>query len=159
MNTRNQKPNEDWEARLSRKLADLPDREAPSTLVPRVLAAVQAKARLPWYRRTWWHWPPAAQVFALVLLSGLLGGITWLGLQVGQGDWGLHAERTVSGWLQPLAPFWSCFNSVVNALALALRQLNAWIVFGAVAVCLGMYLSCLGVGTVVYRMTVNKSHL
>jgi len=46
------KPESDWEAHLDRQLRELPDRPAPTTLMPRVLAAIRARA-LPWYQRTW----------------------------------------------------------------------------------------------------------
>jgi len=50
---------------------------APPTLLPRVMAAVQAWASRPWYTREWFTWPrawQAASIAALVLLgaAGLL---------------------------------------------------------------------------------------
>lgn len=53
------------------RLRRLPLPRAPETLLPRVLAAVQAWAQRPWYARAWFTWPAPLQlgsVIALVLL-------------------------------------------------------------------------------------------
>jgi hypothetical protein len=63
------------EQRVDRALADLPPLDAPDTLLPRVLAAVQAWAERPWYQRAWLTWPlglQAASVALLILM--VLGG-------------------------------------------------------------------------------------
>lgn len=57
-------------------LRQIPDRRAPASLLPAVLAAVRAQAMLPWYRRTWLQWPPWVQLVSLVLASsGLVAGL------------------------------------------------------------------------------------
>ncbi|HKT80692.1 MAG TPA: hypothetical protein VJP86_10770 [Vicinamibacterales bacterium] len=60
-------------------LKRLPAPTAPSTLLPRVMAAVQAWAARPWYMRGWFSWPTAWQVTGLAALvlaaSGVFAGI------------------------------------------------------------------------------------
>jgi hypothetical protein len=63
--------------RCRQRLQRLPDRPAPVTLMPRVLAAIQAQARLPWYRQPWSTWPHTAQGASLLVLSLLLGALTY----------------------------------------------------------------------------------
>lgn len=63
--------NDDLAAAVDRELRRLPAPHAPETLLPRVLAAVDAWARRPWYTRAWFAWPAvwrAASVAALALL-------------------------------------------------------------------------------------------
>jgi len=55
-------------------LADLPPLGAPDTLLPRVLAAVQAWAARPWYQRAWLTWPIGLQVASAALLALVIAG-------------------------------------------------------------------------------------
>jgi len=62
------------EKHVDRALADLPPLTAPGTLLPRVLAAVQAWAERPWYQRAWLTWPVGLQVASAALLLLLVAG-------------------------------------------------------------------------------------
>ena len=68
---------EQLEAHVHAELERLPDPLAPSTLLPRVLAAVEAWARRPWYTRAWFTWPLGWQVASIVALSLVALGI-WM---------------------------------------------------------------------------------
>jgi hypothetical protein len=57
------------ERRIAWELAHLPSPAAPPTLLPRVMAAVQAWATRPWYERAWTTWPIGWQVAALALFA------------------------------------------------------------------------------------------
>lgn len=62
--------NDDLTALVDRELRRLPAPRAPQSLLPRVLAAVDAWTRRPWYTRAWFSWPvgwQAASVAALAL--------------------------------------------------------------------------------------------
>lgn len=146
----------DWEQLLDRELKSLPDREAPSTLIPRVMETIKAKEQRPWRQGTWWQWPPAAQILSLVFISALLGLVVWSGLQLSQGDLTAQLGEKLSEWLAPLGPFRTVLSSLVNAASLVLRQASGLALFVVVALCLTMYLSCVGLGTVFYRLTLRK---
>src|SRR6478752_931002 len=60
---------DDLEALASRELRRLPLPRAPQTLLPRVLAAVDAWARRPWYMRAWFTWPLGWQGASLALVA------------------------------------------------------------------------------------------
>ena len=67
-------PPRDLEQTVGARLRQLPRPRAPETLLPRVLAAVQAWAQRPWYARAWLTWPAPLQigsVAAFVVLAGL----------------------------------------------------------------------------------------
>ena len=55
-------PDADLERLLAQAIAELPDAPAPGTLLPRVLAAVDARRHRPWYARPWSTWAPLHQV-------------------------------------------------------------------------------------------------
>jgi len=81
---------------VGRSLRRLPAPRAPETLLPRVIAAVQAWAQRPWYARAWFTWPPLLQIgsiAAFVLLAGV-AAIVWPEVRV----------ALVSAVAAPLAP-------------------------------------------------------
>jgi len=149
-------PPEQWEDLLSRELKGLPDRPAPDTLIPRVLAALEERACLPWYQQTWWTWPPAVRLVSLLLFSALLGGLTWVALHAGESVVMAEAGGRFTGWWASLQPAWTVVNSVINALALAIRQTGGWLLVGGVTFCAAMYLSCVGLGTMFYRVAIKN---
>ena len=53
---------------VDRHLRALPVPTAPSTLLPRVLAAARAWSGRPWYTREWFTWPLGWQAGSLALL-------------------------------------------------------------------------------------------
>ncbi len=68
--------NDDLRAIVDRELRRLPTPRAPETLLPRVLAAVDAWTRRPWYTRAWFTWPAAWRA-ASVALPVLLAFALW----------------------------------------------------------------------------------
>src|SRR5262245_22022657 len=60
---------DELERRVHDELRRLPDPLAPATLLPRVLAAVDAWARRPWYARAWFTWPVAWQAASIALVA------------------------------------------------------------------------------------------
>ncbi len=59
---------DELERRVHDQLRRLPDPIAPATLLPRVLAAIDAWANRPWYARAWFTWPIGWQVVSVVFL-------------------------------------------------------------------------------------------
>jgi hypothetical protein len=72
---------DELEQRMRDELARLPSPGAPPTLLPRVLAAVDAWVSRPWYARAWFTWPLGWQavsvVFVALALYGTAGGVIW----------------------------------------------------------------------------------
>ncbi len=60
---------DELEQRMRDELARLPMPTAPSTLLPRVLAAIDAWASRPWYARAWFTWPLAWQAVSVVFVA------------------------------------------------------------------------------------------
>ncbi|HWJ55369.1 MAG TPA: hypothetical protein VNR90_04110 [Vicinamibacterales bacterium] len=67
---------DELERRVHDEIRRLPDPLAPGTLLPRILAAVDAWANRPWYARAWFTWPLAWQT-ASVALVALAVYATW----------------------------------------------------------------------------------
>lgn len=136
--TMRQEPHEqlqDWEEALDEQLRQLPDVQAPETLIPRVMAVVLAKAQSPWWRQTWWHWPPAAQVLVLLSFVGAMIGLSYYGPQAWDALAAGQPGHTVAGWLQVLKPLADCLTALVNAFALIIKQTRSLALIVAAAVC------------------------
>lgn len=68
----------DLERLIDRELKALPAPRAPRTLLPRVMAAVDASRNRPWYSRAWLAWPIGWQVASVVALFVVAGGAALL---------------------------------------------------------------------------------
>jgi hypothetical protein len=57
---------------VHRTLRKLPPRRAPHSLEQRVRAELERRAALPWWRKSFVHWPLAARAGFVVLCAGLV---------------------------------------------------------------------------------------
>ena len=70
-------PFAELEQKMDRELRRLPAPRAPHTLLPRVLAAVEAWVNRPWYTRAWFTWPVGWQAASVALLALVVAGV-WM---------------------------------------------------------------------------------
>jgi len=70
-------PFDELERRMRDELARLASPVAPASLLPRVLAAVDAWVNRPWYSRAWFTWPLGWQAASVVLVL-LVFYATWM---------------------------------------------------------------------------------
>ena len=68
---------DELERRVHEELRRLPSPLAPGTLLPRVMAAVDAWANRPWYARAWFTWPLAWQAVSVAFVALALYA-TWV---------------------------------------------------------------------------------
>jgi len=140
------------ESLMDRELKSLPALAAPEALAPRVMAALATRAELPWYRCAWQTWPLAWQIASFAALTAMFAG---LGLAGGQ--W-FHtdAARPMTGLLSSLSVAASLVATVGEALLLAVKHLQpAWVAAGLLVLGAG-WLSCLGLGTALFRLAVPR---
>src|SRR5258705_4824538 len=83
------------ENEIHRELKKLPELIAPRTLISRVMAAIEARLRLPWYRQSWQVWPLPLRAVSLVILLALFGGLFFRGLKFS------HAEAVAPAMQGP----------------------------------------------------------
>jgi hypothetical protein len=60
---------------LDRTLRGLPPRAAPSGLESRVFGELARRAALPWWRRSFAHWPALARTAFVIMCGALIGGV------------------------------------------------------------------------------------
>ena len=91
---------------------------------------------------------PALLLCATSIVAGL-----WLLLKLNVGDW---VAAQAGALIRPFVPAWEFGLSVVNTLLLSLRSLEQhWFLLSATVAFL-MYLTCVAVGTVCFRVALLK---
>ena len=139
-------------AQIDRELKSLTPLTAPSTLAPRVMALIAARAAVPWYRRAWQTWPPALRTVSMLVLLAAFAGVCLGSWQLIHVPAVVSAAREVGGWLGSLGAIWKAAGALVNAVALAFKSLGAWVLVGCVAALLFGYATCVGLGTIYLRL-------
>jgi hypothetical protein len=147
----------DLRALIDRELRQLPELPAPATLVHRVMLAVHAKARLPWWKRPWLIWPLWARLISALWLLAAVGavcyaaGATLDALTLGY----LWAE--VGAKLKSLLPAGQGMLALLNALVLVLRAWGQPVLLVGTAIVLTWYFAFVGLGTACFRVALRRA--
>lgn len=143
------------EAAISRELKALPNLRAPAALAARVMAMIEQRQALPWYRRAWQTWPMPLRAVAF---AGLLAAFAVLCY----GSWILvqlpavaSAAGTVAGWFSSLGLIWKTLGVLAAAAGHALQSLGPLtLICGGMVLVVG-YATCVGLGTVFVRFVMR----
>jgi hypothetical protein len=134
-------PNDSLQGLLERTLHELPLRRAPPTLESRVLCELQRRAALPWWRRSFAHWPlPARAVF--VVICGALIRLAFLG-----GAAAVAGALSLS-WAREIGVLMASGGNLATLLA---RTLPVTWLYDGIAACAVLYAVLFGLGAAVYR--------
>ena len=144
----------DLERLVGRELNRLPGPRAPETLLPRVMAAVDAASRRPWYTRAWFTWPVGWQaasasvaVAALTVVIMMLPDVTSLFRQA-------PVVSNVSGEVSAAA---EQVETVTTTARVLWRALLAPVVPYAFGLVLVMSLACVVFGTALNHLVFGKA--
>jgi anti-sigma factor RsiW len=137
-------------------LRQLPNRRAPETLAPRILAAVRLQKR-PWFQSPWLQWPRGLQLLSLLAYAGLIALIAGYVLPQAQAQAPTLADASQTAHqlipaLKPLSVAVQVCAEVGRSSAVFVRNLNSWTlscVAGAVAL---IWCATLGLGTACWRL-------
>lgn len=142
---------EETERLVHSALRSLPNRRAPATLEARVLAALEMRARIPWWHQSWSYWPQWVRAVFLVFCGSLAGVFVLGGLYIHAG----FDATPVSNTLAPVASFIEQLRIVGRAgadvLAVVGRNIPMWWIYGAVAFVAALYAMLFGLGAAAYR--------
>ena len=144
------------EAEIERELSGLPDLTAPSTLVARVMRAVEGRASVSWYRRPWLAWPLTLRAASLTALLALFGGICFAGWEWSHAGPDFVSHR-FSSWLSGFGVLWNVVSALIGALGLALNQLGPVVLVAYLAALTFGCATCLGLGTLCLRLAVAQN--
>jgi len=144
----------DLERLVDRELSKLPAPRAPRTLLPRVMAAVDAAARRPWYTRAWFTWPVGWQIASVTAAIVLLTGVVMLLPGAASVARETPVVAGVSGEVSAAA---QQVESVTTAARVVWRALLAPVVPYAFGLVLIMSLACGIFGTVLNHLVFGKA--
>jgi hypothetical protein len=134
---------------LDRTLRELPPRRAPAGLEARVLNELERRAALPWWRRSFMHWPAPARIAFLVTCAALVALVLVGGTAAVAGLGSLLESGTVSlSWAREIGALAVSAGNVITLLAHSLPL--TWLYQGMV-VCAVLYAALFGLGAAVYR--------
>jgi hypothetical protein len=140
-------PKDSLEAWADKTLKQLPERRAPANFAPRVLAAIQKRRALPWYRRPWLTWPRSLQAVSL----GTLGSVSTAAV------WAMTAATSAASPLvanvkNDASTFRNVFNALGQAISLTASHIPSYIWIGLAAMLIIAWMSCLALGTACWRL-------
>jgi hypothetical protein len=119
----------------------LPQRRAPSSLESRVWSELARLASLPWWQRSFLHWPLAARAGFFVLSAGLCA-LTFLG-----------SARVLAGFgsVRRLADSLTWLSTAAEALGSLLRLVPSIWIYEALAAAALLYALLFALGAAAYR--------
>jgi len=134
-------PQDPLERLLNRALRGLPPRAAPPTLESRVFAELERRASLPWWRRSFAHWPLTVRAVFLLICTAS-AGLAIAGAAAAAAD-----IRSLY-WAREIGSLMASGASLVTLLAGLAPPL--WLYEG-IAVCALLYAALFGLGATLYR--------
>lgn len=151
-------PESDHEKQLEhaihRVLRELPERRAPRTLEQRVAAELARRAALPWWKKSFAHWPWAARVLFLLssaaVVKLLLSATLWAmaGFEVAQ------LREAFATPLALLDAIQTAGGAIVGACEIVLRSIPALWLYTALVVIAALYATLFGLGAAAYKTLV-----
>ncbi len=139
-------------AEIDHELKALPELKAPSSLLRRVMSAVEARRRLPWYQQSWSAWPAPLRAAALIILVSFFASLCFGVWKLPDTEGYMTASRQAAGWFSGLTALWNALNALVGTLAQAVQQLGRGFLIGALAAVAMAWAMFLGVGTACVRL-------
>ena len=139
---------ENWDKALDRALKNLPEQTAPVDLIGHVMSQVNARIEEKWYQRLWWRWPLWLRATSSILLLALTVWLPSLGSQYYETNMFPALDRGINVCLMVLGSF----KNALGGIPFGFDGEVCRIVFlTASLLLLVMYLTCIGVGTIIYR--------
>jgi hypothetical protein len=139
------------ERAIHRTLRELPPRPAPRSLEQRVLAEIARRAALPWWRKSFVHWPvPARAGFSVLLIGAVkvaLMAAVWVmaGFDVAQFR---DAFATQFAWIESGLVV---ARAISDFFTIMFRNIPALWIYAGLAFIAMMYATLFGLGAAAYK--------
>lgn len=133
-------------------LRELPLRSAPRSLESRVLAELERRAALPWWKKGFAYWPMGARMGFIAVSSAVALAALWLGAWVMAGFDGTAAHAAIApqfAWVETVA---TVFRAIAGSLEILVRNIPPLWLYGGLAVIAALYAALFGLGAAAYRM-------
>jgi hypothetical protein len=141
---------------VGRALRDQPLRKAPPALAAHVMAEIARRASVPWWRKSFSHWPSAARIGFLVVSLGVARIAITLMTRISGGPLGVNAVEHATapvGWLADVLAAATFSQQLLTTIA---RAVPSTYLYGVTATVVALYLLVFSVSAATYR-TLNFS--
>jgi hypothetical protein len=137
-----------------RELRRLPLPRAPQTLLPRVMAAVEAWAARPWYSRAWFTWPAGWQAVSVAALALVVaGGVLFAPRVEAAASNAFAAVQMFAGGVTDVAPV----ETTAHSARILWRTLLEPLATYALVVVVLMVLACAIFGTALNHVVIERA--
>ncbi|MBI4625109.1 MAG: hypothetical protein HY736_18055 [Verrucomicrobia bacterium] len=142
---------------IHQTLRELPSRRAPRSLESRVLAELERRAALPWWRKSFAHWPVAARVAFVILGAGVAKILLFAAVSV---QAGFDPAVLTTAFARQFAWMETGLNlarSLGDFAGIVLGSIPSLWLYGGLAFVGAMYAALFGLGAAAYRtLYVNR---
>jgi hypothetical protein len=142
---------EQMEKMVHEALRSLPNRRAPASLEARVHAALEARAAIPWWHKSWAFWPRPVRTGFLVLCGAVMALIVLAGFYLQAGADSAATNQAIAPVLSGASRIMGVVRGIENYATLVVRHIPAVWLYGTVAFVAGVYAMLMGLGAAAYR--------
>lgn len=133
------------------QLRALPPRRAPRTLENRVLAAIEQRAAIAWWHKSWNFWPtPVRAIFAAVM-TVFAGSVMAGTYALTAGADTTAALATASEKLSVFVKLYHAAAWVVDYVSFLIGSIPPLWLYGGLAFAAALYATLFGLGAAAYR--------
>lgn len=136
---------------IHRTLRELPPRRAPRSLERRVLAELERRAALPWWRKSFVHWPMVARAAFVLVCAGLAMVVFQAGVWMANG---FDPAQLKQAFAQPYALLEGSVavgHALVGFCDALLRAIPPLWLYAGLASFAAMYATLFGLGAAAYK--------
>ncbi len=144
------------ESEIDRELKGLPDLPAPGSLARRVLAGIEQRRSVPWYRQAWQNWPLPLRAGALVVLAALFGALCFAGWKLTHAQQLSIAMQQAGSWFSGITTLFNALNALGTTAVILFKHLGTGVLIGCLAAMALAWMMCLGLGTFCVRLALTR---
>ncbi|MDO8545676.1 MAG: hypothetical protein Q7S40_34975 [Opitutaceae bacterium] len=143
--------NERLERAIQQTLRQLPPRSAPRSLESRVLAEIERRAALPWWRKSFAHWPIAARAGFIVLSTGIVKLALMATVWVMAGFDPQQYRNAFAPQFAWMDRGLAVVGAITSSFEIILRNIPPLWLYGSIIFVGAMYVALFGLGAAAYR--------
>lgn len=136
---------------VSQAVRDLPVRRAPRSLESRVQAEIARRGALPWWRRSFLHWPVAAKIAFFVVCVAIAKVVLTATVWVSAGINSSPLKAAFASEIQWLGAVGRLCVTSVDVVSTLISSIPPLWLYGGAAIVAGLYAALFGLGAAAYR--------
>lgn len=136
---------------IHQTLRSLPDRPAPRSLESRVLAAIEARASLPWWKKSFGQWPIAARAGFAIMSAGLVKVALMVTVWAMGGFHSSELVATVANQFSWVEAIVGAVRATGESFSMVIRNIPSLWLYGVLASIAAAYATLFSVGATAYR--------